>query len=349
MRRLLIALVVLLVVAGGASFLMWRWAESQLADGLATWRNAMHAQGWTVASGPPERGGWPMAADLTLPDFAVTGGPEIPAGVAWRAARITLQVDLLQPRQLAVRVEGQQSLQYGAGTPVPFTADRFNAVIPLPSDAPPQSAALDAAGIRSAAPAEGLTVGLLEGQASWHPTAAAGQPAIALRLSAEAIALAPAARPALGPNIASATAEGTLTGPLPPPGTPYAMASAWRSGGGTLDLNRIAVGWGPLGVTGGASFSFDEAMQPTGTANLRLVGFDDALTALAAGHVLSAHAAQAARAVLGLLAKPAQGGGPAGVDVPLTLRDQTLSMGMFPLAKVPRLLWPDAPGSANIN
>jgi hypothetical protein len=349
MRRLMIVVLALLATAGGGSLVVWRWAEGQLADGFAAWRGAMLAHGWTVATGPAGSGGWPFAAELTLPDLTVTAGPELPAGAAWHAALVTLRVAFLQPRALVARVDGPQSVRYGDDPPLAFTAGRFTVTVSLPSGAPPAAAALDAAGIRFAPPAGGLTIGLLEGQAAWHMAAGAGQPAVSVRLSAEAIALPPAPARLLGPNIASATFESTLTGPLPPPGAPHAMAAAWRDAGGTLDISRLAVGWGPLGVTGGASLSFDDAMQPTGTARLRLVGYDDALGALVAGNVLPPHMAQAVKAMLGLLAAPADGGGAAGVEVPLTLRDQTLAVGMFPLARLPRLLWPDAPGSAKLN
>ena len=349
MRRLLIVLLAVLVAAGGASFLVWRWAEGQMADGVAAWADSMRAQGWKIAVGAPERGGWPLAAAFTLPDVAVAAGPELPGQATWTAQRVTLRADVLRPYQLVARVAGQQTVQYGGGPAIPFSADRFEVTIPLPAGAPPRAAALDAAGLRFGPPADGMTVGLLEGQSTWNTAAGTGQPAVTLRLSAEAIALPPASHPPLGSNIASATIDSTLSGPLPPPGGFSAMAAAWRSGGGTLDLSHIAIGWGPLGVTGGVTLSLDAAMQPAGTANLRLVGYDDALADLAAEHVLSAHAAQAAKAVLGLLAQSAQGGGAAGIAVPLTLRDQTLSMGLFPLARLPRLLWPDAPGSANSN
>jgi len=349
-RRLLTVLLAVLALAAAGSVLVWRWAELRLEDGVAQWRAGAQTDGWTVTSGPTQRGGWPLAAELVLPDLAVTvGAPEVPAGAAWRAARLALRVDLLRPGTLLARVTGAQAVKLGAGPEVGFTADRFAVTLPLAADRPPGQAALDASQVRVGPPIDGLTFGLLQGQAAWQPSAGAGVPAITLRLSAEAIALPPPPAPqaALGSHIASATVEGVLTGPLPAPAGPYAMAAAWRAGGGALSLERIAVGWGPLGVTGRAALAFDAAMQPAGTADLRLVGVDDALAALVAGHTLPAATAQAARAVLGLLTLGA-GPGEAGVAVPLTLRDQTLAMGSFPLARLPRLLWPDAPGSATV-
>lgn len=353
MRRPLILLLAALASIVAGDFVVWRWAEGQLAGGFAAWSDGMRAQGWTVAAGPAERGGWPLAAELTLPDLNVAGGDAmIPAGMAWTGARVTLRVDLLHPRVASVRLGGRQALRVGGAPEIPFTADRFVVTVPLAYGEPPRSAALDAARIRLGPPADGLTVGLLQGEATWRADPGAREPAASVRLSAEAIALPPPPAPqaALGGHIGSATVEGVLAGPLPASaGSSYATAAAWRDGGSTLELRRIAVGWGPLGVTGGATLTLDGALQPAGTANLRLVGYDDALAALVGGHVIQANAARAAKAVLGLLARPAQDGGAAGVEVPVTLRDQALALGPFRFATVPKLVWPDAPGSANVD
>jgi hypothetical protein len=77
-----------------------------------------------------------------------------------------------------------------------------------------------------------------------------------------------------------------------------------------------------------------------GTGTLHLRGQGEALDAMAAGHVITPAAARAAGAVLGLLAHAPPDGGAPVVDVPLTLRERTLAMGLMPLARVPELVWP---------
>jgi hypothetical protein len=235
-------------------------------------------------------------------------------------------------------------LRLGQQPTPPFTAERMNVTIPLTQGMPPTSAALDAKTVRFAAPAEGLTIGLLQGGADWHGIEAAPH-RLALRLSAEAIALPPPPAPQapLGPHIASATIEGSVSNVLPLQlSSPSATLAAWRDRGGVLTLQHIALGWGPLGVTGTASLKLDPALQPDGAATLRLVGIDETLTALAGAHTITPRAAQAAKAVAGLLAHASQSGG-AGVEVPVRLHDGTVSLGMIPLVTVAKLNWPDRP------
>jgi hypothetical protein len=336
-RRLLIGLACVLAALLVGSFVAWRWAEGRVAQGFAAWTQAMAADGWTVHAGAASRGGWPLAVDYSLDDFSMTGGAnEIPGGAAYAAARLTLRLDLLHPSVASVRAEGSQSLRVGPTDALPFTADRFVLSVPLDQGMPPTSAALDAATLRFTAPAEGLTIGLLEGQADWHQ-------ATTLRLSAEAVTLPPGAKAPLGPHIASATVEGTLSGTLPANApSPAAAATAWRDSGGKLALRHLAIGWGPLGVSGTASLILDAALQPEATATLRLIGMQETLAALAAAHVITDRAARAAKAVAGLLTNASEGGMP-GVVVPLTLHDRSVSLGMIPLATIGKLNWPGAP------
>src|ERR1700759_5702941 len=97
-RRLWIIPAAIVVLLAAAHTLYWFWAERQLQDGFAAWLQARRGEGWTVkTSGPPVRGGWPLAATLTAPDLALQGGDtDVPGGVQWRAERLVLLVSLLQ-------------------------------------------------------------------------------------------------------------------------------------------------------------------------------------------------------------------------------------------------------------
>jgi len=328
-RRLLTGLLALLAVLGVASFVLWRWAEAALEQGFADWRAQATAQGYAVTAGAMSRGGWPLSADLSVDDFSVVGA----AGYA--AQRIVLRLDPRTPTLLRVLLEGAQTLRLGKAA-LPFTAADLTLSVPLVH---PASAAVAGRNLALAAPFEGLTVGLLEGQVDWS-----APKTIDARVSAEAITLPDAMHAALGPHIASATVEGVFVGTVPlGAASAEAAAKAWRDSGGAVDVRRIALGWGPLGVSGSAKIRLDAALQPDATATLRLVGMEETLSALATAHVIAPRAAQTAKAVAGLMAHAPDGGGAPGVEVPLTLRDGTLSLGMIPLATVPKLDWSASP------
>jgi len=340
LRRLLLALLGVLLVATLASVVLWYWATARIAQGVADWTRAVAAQGWTVQSGAASRGGWPFAATVAFDAVAIAGGaPGLPVGYA--AERVSVGLDFRNPAVLQVQGFGQQSLRLGSAPPLPFTAERLSIGIALTPGAPATQAELNAAGIRVGGVADGLSIALLEAQADW-----AAWPGLSLRLSAEAITLPPPPAPqaALGPHIASATFEGTFGGTIPATAPSFAAAaSGWRDSGGAIVLRRIAVGWGPLGVSGSATLKLDATLQPDVTATLRLVGMEETLTALAGAKLIAPRAAQTAKAVAALMAHAPEGGGAPGVEVPLTLHGGTLALGMIPLATLPKLIWPDAP------
>ena len=300
-----------------------------------------------MTAGPPARGGWPWAARLDLPALALTGGQaDLPGGVAWRGERVGLGVALLRPRRLVVTVGGAQDLRLGGLPALSFTADSFALEMPLETGGPARSADFGAAGLRVRTPAGEATVARLAGHGETRAAAGPGEAPLAVVASADQSCL-PDRAWALGPRIAAASLDAALTGKLAPgkltPETgPAWSAAAWRDGGGTLEVRRFAVGWGPLGLTGSATLALDAQLQPMGDANVRIVGAAETVDALAAAHILAPRAAQAAGGVLALFARAPEGGGPPQVEVPLTLRDRTLALGGFPLVRIPVWVWQGA-------
>jgi hypothetical protein len=351
MRRALISAVAVVILLVAGDFLVWRWAASRLDAGYAGWVQGQRAAGWTVTNGEPSTSGWPFSAKLTIPDLFLSGGrPDIPGGLTWSGDRVVLTVALLHPGRLGIALEGMQRLRVADGADIPFTADQLAVTVPLDADAPARFADLSATNLRVGLPEGGiaanpLTLALVHVHLDSTPAAAQGESALAIAGSAQDIGLpAPPAGRAwpLGPRIASVSFEAALTGPLPLAADIAVRAAEWRDGGGTLEIRRLALGWGPLGLSASATLALDEHMQPMGAGSAHIVGEDATIAALVANRVVTASAATAARTILGLMSRAPDGGGAPEVDVPLTLQNRTLTMGRIPLAKLPELLWPQA-------
>lgn len=333
MRRPLVLLLVLLLVLGGASFALWSWTVARMEVGFAAWAARQAAEGWTVHAAATHGTGWPLAAELVLSDLSLAAAPGLlPGGAGWTAERAVLHISPLLPGVMEVRLDGTQRLHGFGGPGVPFVADRFTLTLPLRGAAAAQIAGRQ---LRFGAPADGMTIGLLDGtiQPESPPR---------VELSAEAIALPPppVPQPALGARIASATITATLEGALPPPSPDLAARlAAWQRAGGMLRVQHVAVGWGPLGITGTAAIGLDADLQPQGTGTARVVGYDATLSALAAGGAVRPQAAQAIRAVLTLLARTPEGGGAPEVELPLSVQDGVLRVGRIPVGRLPHWDW----------
>jgi hypothetical protein len=221
---------------------------------------------------------------------------------------------MTRPGTLSITPEGTQTLRLPGAPPIDISADVFAIDAPLAQDRP---AELTARGLHASADGTGATAGLVTGS-----ILATGSEA-AFALAAEAVTLPERWSWALGPHISSVSAEGAVTGL--DAGQAYAA----------VDVRRFAIGWGPLGASGSGRLDLDAARQPRAAADVRLVGAAAALDAAASRGLIAPSAAAAAKAVLTLLQGASDSGG--RIEVPVALRDGTLSAAGIPLARLPPL------------
>lgn len=334
------ALLAALLVAGHA--VLWRWMAAQLEAGFQDWAGQRRAGGWRVEHAAPVRGGWPFAATLTLPRFRLEGGgATLPGGMEWQAEALVLRLAPPRLDRLVVEMPGRHRLRLGA-LELPFAADRLAAALPLERGVLPSEARLEAERLRLGTPAgpwEAESAGL---EIETRMTAIEGEPAASLRAEATAVQGPPVAAAAgvLGRAAESLALDLALTGPVPPGRGPAAKADAWREGGGTLELRRLALHWGPVAAEASATLTLDEALQPMGAGVLRLSGGDAAVQAAAAAGMLTRQAAATGRMVLRLLSRTPPEGGPPRLEVPLALEERVLTAARVRLAELPEWHWP---------
>ncbi len=338
-RRWLVLVAALIAVLLLADAGLWFAAQQRLASGFGNWAAGMAAQGVVVTAGPQSAGGFPFTATRS---FALA----LRAGEATlRSDRVVLVLSPRNPRSIRVLLPDPVAVTAPALPPVALRSPDWHLDSALDgSETSTDARSLDIAIAQPTGGARHAQVALAHLQA--RPVASA----LDVAGSAQSITL-PAPLPGenwpLGRHLASVAFEAELHGTLPAPTATRAWLSpatlsAWRDSGGAIDMQRLAVGYGPLGVAGQAHLALNAALQPEGTATLRVLGYAETLDALVAAHVVTAHAARAAEAVLALLARaPAEGGAPE-VSLDVTLRDRVLTIAGFPVTKLPNLTWPGA-------
>ena len=324
-----------------ADTLYWLFAVRNLADGFAAWEAWQRSAGWVSQHGPPERGGWPLSATLSLPAMSLAGpSPDSRGRLVWSADRLLLRVALARPDVLEITPDGQQRIQVADTPAVPFTADELRLEVPVRSDASPNLTAIVARNLHANTPFGDASLQQFQLHLDFRPDAKPGEDALGFSLKAAGINPPPGVVRPLGPTIASLDADGVLMGPVPAGRTMEEQAAAWRDGGGSLEIHHLAMVWGPLDLSATATLALDDQLQPMGAGNARLVGYAEALDALAAHAAISRSAAIASKAVLSLMAHTPDDGSPPDVDVPLTLQYRTLSMRQVPLVRLPEVNWP---------
>lgn len=336
-------LAAVLLAAAGHSALWWT-VGGRLEDGFSAWAAARRAEGWRVEHGAPRRGGWPFAATLAVPDFRLRGSAGgLPGGVDWRPeAPLVLRVAPPRLDRLAVEASGRHRLDLG-GAALRFSAGSLRLAVPVdPTAAPREGVAAAARGLRFDTPSGPVSVraATLDYGAEGGGAEAAET---ALRVAAAAVSLPPGLPGAdrLGNIVERVGLDLLLAGALPPPGRdPARRAAAWRDRGGALEVRSFEAVWGEAAVSVSATLALDDALQPAGTGTLAVSGGEALLEAAGRAGLLSPLAATAARFALRSLNRaPPEGGGPARAEAPLALKDRSLTVGGWRVARVPALEW----------
>lgn len=329
---IVLAAVALLVLAHAA---LWWTAERAMARGFAEWQAGMAAQGWEVkAAGSSGLSGWPLAATRTLSNVEIGAGP-----MRVRSEHLAISVSLLQPATLRVTLPAPVTLALPLLPPLRLTAEEASLEAPLRGI---PRADFDTRGLTAEwSTPDGSPQRLTAAIA--HMRFVPTTPGLVIEGSAQAITL-PEPPPGeilpLGSRLASVSFDATLHGSLPGPLLDTSTLATWRDAGGDIVVQRLALGYGPLGLSGNGRVGLDERLQPSGEAKVQVLGYAETLKTLTASHVMTAHAAQAIGAVLALLARPPEGGGAPQVDANVSLQNRTLTVAGFPILQLPAIAWP---------
>jgi len=297
------------VLAVGVVAGVWHLATTRMEAELAAWRQAREAEGWRIRHAPPERRGFPLAAELRLRDVVV----DAPSRLGWEAGRVTLRLSPLHWNEARVALAGGQGLRHAMGV-TPVVAEGLRLQVRL-SDGETALAAdsLAAQGVGMAGVAAEGVAGRLAG--------------LALVLSAARLAL-----PGM-PPVEEAAVEARVNIPL------RGTAAEWQAAGGQLRVDRLEARSGQVQAQFSGQFSLDRALQPEGYGGLSVSNPAAAVGSLAEAGFVSADMVRPLRALVLLTARVPPEGGPPRLDVPIELRNRRLIAARMPLLTLPPLDW----------
>lgn len=314
MIRRLVPWIAGLAVAGiSVLFLAWLIVAQQIEERAHAWAEARRAEGYTITWQRLDVGGFPLRFALGFVEPRITRNgwaaeaPRLEAHYRpWRADRI----DLAAPRLMLKGPEFGGSL------------DQMVGEIRIEGGQATQAAI---EGIAATARIRSDDLGRADRARLVVDTftpAAAGSQAEAISGSMSLWGARPAppiADQLLFPDPFDFAATGAVKGPL-------ADLAAWRDAGGTIDLNRVVLVWGPVKLDGDATLALDGQMRLLGAGAVKLQGLNPMLDRLVAKGQVRAQDASVAKVVLGLLAKPTADGG-SEITVPITAQDGKLFLG----------------------
>ena len=114
--------------------------------------------------------------------------------------------------------------------------------------------------------------------------------------------------------------------------------AAWRDDGGTLDVTRLALAWGPLQFAGDGTLALDAENRPMGAATARIAGYGETIDALAQSGAIQPTVGALMKVALNFLARvDPLAGNRSVVAVPISAQDGFVSVERFKLFRIPPL------------
>lgn len=284
-----------LAAAGGWSA-YWFYLAGEVENRLDAWARAETARGAVVAYAPPKRHGFPtlMRIELNAASYA-------PANGGWRAStqRLDLHINVLNPQHLILKAEAPIAIARADESATNIEADALIASLRTANGALAQ-AGIEADNLRLDDPAKEGVFSIVKLVANVRPDARA-EDQYQLALDATGVRLPRAVRsfeqfgldvPRLHSAIVvehgAALLDNTAGDPLGP----------WRTAGGRLRFEALALAWGPVEVAGDGQGGLDDQRRVQGALRLPIEHPAPIFNALAQGPELD----QSTRQALTLLA-----------------------------------------------
>jgi hypothetical protein len=337
-RRIVIGIAVGLVLAAAGLSLAWYLSAKALAAGVARWTAERQAEGYVISHEPAHIGGFPVALTLRLERPVM----EAPGGLwRWEGPTVEGYAWLWDPLRINVSVPGRHVTTTRQGDRVrtyDTDAEKAEGTVELDQGGNFKRLDLDLSRmLLSERGGDSLEIGRADLRARKASTDEE-EPRIRFDLRLADLILPEKPRPALGRELARFDAEGEIQGPLPGGRLKEAL-TRWRDAGGVLELTRVDMRWGPLDLSGDGTLALDDQMRPLAASTVTLRGLDQTLDRLVDEKLVPPREGGLAKAMVGALARPPEGGGPPEVKVPLTLQDGFLFLGPVRLMKLPPIKW----------
>lgn len=334
-RRLIAVFAAALAVAGIGYSAYWFHAAATLRKGLEQWADERRAQGWQVAWQDIEAGGFPLHLNLRLAEPQLADD----SGHSWRTDQLTAYATPFDWTRLRVTAPGNHHLTWPGGA-VDIQAKGAQADINLDRTGALEDATLLLTQVQAVGPAA-VPVSAAGLVLTWDPLPVTnpGHDTATIRFSGTAhdLLLPPLPGVPLDRAVGLAEITGRVLGAVPD--GPLAPAiTRWAADGGSVELDHVSLEWAPVALEAQGTLALDPAGQPLVSLSTRMRGFGPLMDRLADSGAVAADAANAAKMVLLLMARPDAKGRPS-VPVPVSLQEGSLYLGPARVAQMPPLHW----------
>lgn len=314
----------------------WLFAARSVEGGIADWIAQQRATGATVEHGAIGVDGWPLTLRASVAGLRLDR-----PGLSLSSAGLTADALPWFPTRIAVALAGPTEVKTTDpdGRASTITAPAGGHGLLTLSDGGASHSLSFLFKDVALTPPGGATVSArrveLAGRVPETPPASHRETGLAAALTLREVTLPVAPVEGLGGTMDRLGTSLRLQGPLPAGGRE--AVAAWSRDGGVVELDTLALLWGPLDAALTGTLALDPRLQPQAAMTAEVRGADRVLSALKG--TLKPNQVAAARTMVAMLSKPSPRDGVPVLRTPVTVQDGGLFVGPLRLASLPPLVW----------
>jgi len=333
-NRLILSAAGALVLLAAAYSAGWQVLVDRWRAGIAAWTEAQSASGRTVSTGAIAVSGFPLALRLTLAEPRAKDA----AGNEWVGPPLTMTVTPFRPLEPEIDAPGTHHLTLVGHAPVEISAATLTGRLTVERGKPVALNAVAGTVVGMGMTLEGLTVDVSRPHVEPGAAPDAASPiALTAVIGLDRLTLPEDLHLPFDRTVASAHLALRLRGTFPT-GPVVPALTAWRDGGGTIEIDSIDLNWPPLSLAGEATIALDGALQPEFAGTIRLRGAVEAVDRAQAAGMVDKDAATVTKLAL-RLATQRTADGAKETKIAIGIQNRVLSVGPVPLLQMPEVTW----------
>ena len=342
-NRILFASAVLAILLAVAYTWWWLAFAYGARGGVERWAERQRARGWQVSYSDITLRGYPFVLTMRLRNPHVAE----PGRFDWQGPDLIANISPLSPTTIHLRAPGKHQLDLTGVDSFELDVGAAQATLTTTALGRLTSGSAMLQNVAVTSPAgesslDSLQIQIEEMTSLASRTVEAVPSNLSFGLALTNLSLPSRIKMPFGRRIDAATLRGRLRGQWEPIAFNEALAN-WRDGGGVIEMDQVMLTWEPLSLSANGTVALDQRLQPLVAMTARMTGFFETVDALTAANLVRSRDASMAKMVLGLLSKRPANGGPAVLELPLTVQDGVFYAGPAALGKVPELPWEAPP------
>lgn len=325
---------------------VWFSTASVMQSQAERWMAAHRDEGYAIGFSNPQLSGFPGRVVVTYPLWAIEA-PVTHGGWMWRTDSIRLWAAPWAPLRFTVDLAGIHKIA-GVWTPPAVTALVSAKQADLQPVLTPQGQVAEIAvtvdDVQIAEGTGGIAIAALQSGTFSIQKITGDTPTWRLTLNA-ANWRSPFLEdyPAFASTLRNIRLTADIVGTVTPGPLPTAL-QAWHEGGGTLEVREFGLDWPPLSISATGTAALDNRLQPVGAMTAKFRGFFETVDAMTKQDLIEQNDADAARLVLGLLARTPEGSNTPELSISVTIQNGKLYAGPLALMNMPDVTWPKSFG-----